>query len=157
VALQIRRGDKVTGPLRESTIFSINHILDKSIRTLSKLPSTLFVQTDDINCVEEIKEILPGIEIISRAGEDTQGFFMRDLVEASPEERWKHTCSLLIENEILLRATRAFVDDRSNLGRFHKLAAWDKVSLYANPSDAEVLEDNDLIGPWNFQKVVVHS
>lgn len=150
-AIQIRRGDKITGSTKEMDGHSVEDIIK---RAGLRIPSgKLFVQSDDAMIAKEIQGLLPNTEVLSM-NDSENGFFYDAFSRSSKEARKQHTEILLVETEVLLAAEEISADLRSNIGRFHKLAVYERVLAY--PPTEIVSQPKGLIEPFHDLVPKVH-
>jgi hypothetical protein len=131
-SIYVRRGDKVI----ENTYASIPEL----IVSITLDPARkLFVQTDDIAAVEEIRVLLPGKEVHTMTPHTSRGADMFILREMNAEDTRKHTEELLISIVVFMRGCAKYSDNQSNIGRLHKIMGLESVTLYPrSPSNVEL-------------------
>jgi hypothetical protein len=143
-AVYVRRGDKTEGLQKEMEPMAAAELL--KISDISK-DDKLFIKTDDYRVVEEMKAHLPAENIFTLTPQSSKGAVAKDIFAQSPEKRRDHAEELFMSFFILVRATRAWTDNRSNLGRLHKLYSPDTVVVYPREGKAEKLTSETEIDP----------
>ena len=123
-AIYIRRGDKITSG--ESSYQPTKHILDQLQLSSDK---ALFVQTDDYNEVQEIRKLLPGKKIYHIVKESRMGSNESDR-QQKKGETYESTEELLQGIFICTKASKCWVDAKSNVSRFIKLYSPGTVEFY---------------------------
>lgn len=126
-SLYVRRGDKTTGRRKEMEELSIEEILKK---TIQDTPANLFVQTDDYSVIEELRSIMPFTNIFSFTKNEERGFKHLNMLAWSEHQRKSETENLLASILVFIQGGRCWSDHRSNVGRFHKMLAYNKITLY---------------------------
>jgi hypothetical protein len=146
-ALYVRRGDKTTGNFKEMDLVPLPKILeDTGIKDDGR---TLFIQTDDYAVVEEAKKLLPSCKIFTQAKEAQRGAVHGDIKAMGPDQRREHMEQILVGNAVFAGATEGWADGRSNMGRFLKLANFDKVKVYPKGHPGESLTREKVIKPFS--------
>jgi hypothetical protein len=142
----IRRGDKL---LSESILHPTERYIDL---LLYKYPNckTIFIQTDDYNCILDAEKYLKGrnINIITICNKDMRGVFVNNhsidtrinsnifylnsikdnivnyktLHQMNPDEIYEHTLEMIIGLDIVINSKYCVFDYQSNVSRFIKLA-----------------------------------
>jgi hypothetical protein len=125
-SIYVRRGDKQNdGPLP-----SLDEIL---VQTSIKDDGTpIFVQTDDYTSVEEIEKKFPSCKIFTLTEKSERGSNNNNLLNVIPDERKKHTESLLKACVITSKSKNGWSYFDSNVGIFIKLLGYNTVHLYIN-------------------------
>jgi hypothetical protein len=143
LSLYIRRGDKVSGPGREMEYLYLDDILDhiQLDSVLSTVP--IFISTDDYTVVESLLE--SGRPIFTLTTPDERGSVNSDMSEWTAEMKRVNTEDFIVSTLVLTMGVHAWTDMRSNVGRFHKLYAYNTVSTY--PVDVTYLNNNTFINP----------
>ncbi len=146
-ALYVRRGDKVNGPYKEMELLTTADILAKTdIRDDGR---TIFVQTDDYGVLEEVQKAMPSCKLESLTAPTLRGSYLDATRTATPEDKKKHTEELLISTGVVLGGSTIWTDVRSNVGRFHKLAEYDKTRLYPSEQYFLKLSQESIIKPYD--------
>jgi hypothetical protein len=145
VSIFIRRGDK----LYEESVYIPTELYCKKLKELSnlKLFHTIFVQTDDIRAVDEVKKFFPDKRVVSTCPSDKYGayvYFYRPqegstcgippnaeyfkslldkpeqkiVSELGPEEMRVHVEEMLIGLELCKRSAVCCLDYQSNASRY---------------------------------------
>lgn len=126
-AIYVRRGDKTSGPGKETDPVDLSGLIQ--IMDISG-NDKLFIMSDDYTVNEEIEKLLPNVKLFTLTPKENRGSEVLAL-RALPREKMKeHAEELFTSLAIVIRAEKAWVDNRSNLGRFMKLASPDTVILY---------------------------
>jgi len=126
-SVYVRRGDK----LKENEYTNIQELIASiPLDPMRKL----FVQTDDIHAFEEIRKLLPDKKLYTITPYTSRGADMFTICSMNAEDRRKHTEELLISIAICMKGSAIYSDNRSNIGRLHKIIGLDAVTLY--PSSA---------------------
>lgn len=133
-SLFVRRGDKISS--REAVLIETADILKK---TQLETKSSIFVQTDDYNVVEELQALLPESEIISTVPQDKRGSHAHTWRKLTARERKEQTEEMLVGLEVCINSTECWSDYTSNVGRFLKLMA-PQVKLYSVDNKIPVLQ-----------------
>jgi hypothetical protein len=129
VAFYIRRGDKTSGMGKEMDAVDIGGLFkDSGVKG-----GNVFIMTDEYSAVEECKKVMVGCKIFTLTEQRNKGFSIHRIQEKGAEVRKKEAAELFTAIEVFHGCEKAWVDNRSNLGRFLKLRDLDKVHLY--PSD----------------------
>jgi len=128
-ALYVRQGDKS----KESSLMSLDEIIKYTGITDNGI--TLFVETDDYTVVENLKKMLPTCNILTLTAKTNRGSSNKEMLKWSPSERKANADELFMACYILSKANKAFSYAHSNVGRFHKLYAYDIVELYGHPKE----------------------
>jgi len=127
-AIFIRRGDKIS--YGEAPLIETEEII-KYTHLNSAISSTLFVQTDDSRIISEMNHNLKDtMTIFSTVLDNKYGSYARFWKRYTPEERKLHTEEMLVGLYICTRAQICHTDYTSNVGRFLKLANFDKTKFY---------------------------
>lgn len=125
-SIYVRRGDKYNdGPLP-----SLDEILIQITIKDDKTP--IFIQTDDYTVVEEIEKKFSSCKIFTLTEKTERGSNNQNLLKCTPEERKKHTESLLKACVISAKAKNGWSYFDSNVGVFIKLLGYNNVNLYIN-------------------------
>jgi hypothetical protein len=143
-AIYVRRGDKTAGNAKENEPILVADLLKGT--DISK-EDKLFVKTDDYAVVEEAKKLLPAEHIFTLTPQSSKGSDAEEIFALSPEKRKEHAEELFISFFVLVRASRAWTDNRSNLGRLHKLYSPDTVVLYPSEEKGKNLTSESVIDP----------
>lgn len=130
-SLYIRRGDKG----QEAVVLSIGEILEQV--QFKDDGSSIYVQTDDYTVVEEIRKLFPSCKVHTHTPSHYRGAHYDDIIKKSDEDKKLHAEELLISVGIFLGCVEGWTDPFSNVGVFHKLAAYDKVKFYVLPEVSE--------------------
>jgi len=107
----------------------------------------LFVQTDDMHAVEEIHTLLPDKKLYTITPCTSRGADMFTIRSMNPEDRKKHTEELLISIAICMKGSAIYSDNRSNIGRLHKIIGLDAVTLYPSSASEIPLSMTTVIRP----------
>ncbi len=126
--IYLRRGDKVAGALKEMDLLSTEDILNST--DLKNNCKDLFVQTDDYTVVEELQQLLPDCKIHTLTKPDERGSSNLSLHNEGPDKRYNETVSLLVQMHVFAGGHNCWSDIRSNVGRMHKVMAYENVRLY---------------------------
>ncbi len=127
-SIYIRRGDKVVGNTKEMELLSVQDILNKT--DLAATCSDLFVQTDDYTVIEELQQQLPNCRIHTLTKPDERGSSNNSLHNEDADKRYNDAMNLLMQMFVFVGGRNCWSDIRSNVGRMHKVMAYDKVRLY---------------------------
>lgn len=130
-AIYIRRGDKVSGAGAEMSAIDIPTL----IKTTDIAPGNkLFVMTDDYSVVEEIKKILPEVNVFTLTPPESRGADIHSILKLDKDAMKKNANELFTSMQVFLGAEKGWVENRSNLGRFLKLASPSTMILYPGDS-----------------------
>jgi hypothetical protein len=143
-AIYVRRGDKTSGNEIENLPADLKPIIEASD---TKPGENLFVMTDDYSVVEEIRALLPEVKIYTLTKSENRGSNREVLQTMSPEEMKEHTSELFTSIQTFVGCTRGWVDNRSNLGRFMKLASPDTMILYPSEPNHVNINGNTIVEP----------
>jgi len=145
-SIYIRRGDKTSGPAKENEAINLAEML----KTTDISPTDkVFVQTDDYSVIEEIKGILPPENIYTMTPPESRGAVAGNISGLSPENRKKHAEELFTSFMVFVRASRGWTDNRSNLGRLHKIYAPGTIVLYpAEPNNQDIPASTVIDPAW---------
>jgi hypothetical protein len=143
-SIYIRRGDKTSGIKKENEAINIPELL--GMTDISK-DDKVFIQTDDYKAVEEIKQILPPENVFTLTPPENNGADTMLMAEWPPEKKKKHAEELFISFMVCVRASRGWTDNRSNLGRLHKMYAPDTFILYPIDPKSQNIHGNMKIDP----------
>jgi len=144
-AVYIRRGDKVSGPEKEMDATNVAEL----IKTMGIADNDkLFVMSDDYAVVKEIKGLLPNVKVFTLTPAESNGSVIHDLRAMSTDDMKKHAEELFMSIQICFKAEKAWVDNRSNLGRFIKMGSPNTVVLYPADNGNKDIPPNTLIMPW---------
>ena len=146
-SLYVRRGDKVAAASKEMDLLTIKTILGKT--DIQNDARNLFIQTDDHRVVEEVGLLLPSCKLYTTTPKTQHGSVADENREASSEEKKKHAEELFISTNVLLGGQPIWTDIRSNVGRFHKLFAFEKVRVYPDESAIANLSMSSIIVPYS--------
>jgi hypothetical protein len=138
-AIYIRRGDKST----EIEILPIDKIVNYT--DLKQHNTTLLVQTDDYNIIDDVKKCIPNCNVKTTCLKHNIGSSHAEIQKWKDEQRKSETEKLIVEMLVFAKAKRAWSDHRSNVGRFHKLYSYDTTFLY--PLDKSNYTLDTLIKP----------
>lgn len=97
LVLHIRRGDKITESIYtplEKYVCKINHFSSSK---------RVYVATDDYTVCEELQELLPNHEVITKQSQD-QGYDQKCFNKLPPEDRYRKTVEFLAEVELMRKA-----------------------------------------------------
>ena len=131
VSLYIRRGDKTNGKFKEMDEWSTDEIVQNTIqRQISKTKTNLFVQTDDYSVIEDLQSMMPFTNIFTFTKKEERGSKNGNMLTWSSQQRKSETENLLASILVFRQGNHCWSDHRSNVGRFHKLFAYNKTSLY---------------------------
>lgn len=131
-SIYIRRGDKKI----DNTMDPIKDLIGHT--DLKDDGSKLFVQTDDYAMIKELQDLLPSVEILTTTPKEKHGSHSTDIIMMSPEKRKGETEEFLVSIGIFLAGKNCWTDIRSNVGRFHKFAAFDRVKYYPDYKDVDI-------------------
>jgi hypothetical protein len=143
-AIYVRRGDKTSGNGMENPPADLKPLLET---TDIKAGDNLFVMTDDYAVVEEIRRLLPKVKIFTMTPPENNGASIHILKGISPEKMKEHANELFTSIQVFLGCKRGWVENRSNLGRFLKLAAPDTLTLYPSDSNNSNIPSTTIIDP----------
>jgi hypothetical protein len=143
-AIYVRRGDKTSGTEMENPPIELKPLLEKNDINAG---DNLFVMSDDHAVVEEIRGLLPGVKIFTMTRPESMGADRETLQTMSPEKMKEHARELFTSLQVVLGSTKAWVDNRSNLGRFMKLASPDTMILYPLEPNHANINGNTLVNP----------
>jgi hypothetical protein len=139
-SIYIRRGDKVVGNIKEMDLLSLQDILNKT--DLTSNCSDLFVQTDDYTAIEELRQLLPNCKIHTLTNPDERGSSNLSLHNEDADKRYNDAVNLLVQMFVFAGGRNCWSDIRSNVGRMHKVMAYDKVHLYPRDDITRDYEGN---------------
>lgn len=116
IGVHIRRGDKITSKEMQDI-----H-LDKYINTIinyKSISSNVYVATDDVSIIQDIKEKLEsqGICIYYNNLNKSQGFNESDFNHADKQTRYQETINVLLDMEVLIHSSFFIGTYTSNLSR----------------------------------------
>jgi len=135
-AVYVRRGDKTSGAGKEMSPQDIPALLKE---TDISAGDNLFVMSDDYAVVDEMKGLLPEVKIFTMTAPENRGSSIHTLQKLDPTNMKKHAKELFTSMEVFRGADKSWADNRSNLGRFMKLAAPTTTILYpADPSNTGI-------------------
>jgi len=145
-AVYVRRGDKTSGHAKENDPIPVADIM--KITDISK-EDKVFIQTDDYSVIEEIKGLLPAENIFTLTPQASRGAHAENIYALSPEKRKEHAEELFMSFFVFAGATRGWTDNRSNMGRLHKLYSPDKVILYPiDPKSQNISSETKIDPGW---------
>jgi hypothetical protein len=148
ISFYVRRGDKVAGELKEMDLHPSEQIINDT--DLDTSSATIFIQTDDYSEYEFLQKRYPNRRIMTLTKPSQRGSKNSDMREWTPEQRQKETEELLMSVLVFCKGKQGWTDHRSNVGRFHKLFAFNNVSLYPRLT----IKPDRLISPvWDFKEV----
>jgi hypothetical protein len=130
-AIMIRKGDKVQGPTKEMSDIPVADLLEQL--KIQDDGRTVFLMTDDISVLGEVKAALPSCRVLTLSSEKETGFYLAQFHMRSAEERREHTDTMIASSMILIGGAPAWADTRSNTGRFLYLLSPSTVRLYPQP------------------------
>jgi hypothetical protein len=139
-SIYVRRGDKTSGEFKENNPTPVADVLKISDITAG---DKVFIQTDDYEVVEELKALLPSENIFTLTPPTSDGSKPGD----TPEKKKEHTEELLISCMVFVRAMRGWTDNRSNIGRIHKMYSPDSIVLYPVESNNQDISGSTIIEP----------
>lgn len=140
VSIYVRRGDKRI----ENEYANIPEL----IASIPLDPvGKVFVQTDDMRVVEEIRKLLPGRDVYTMTPYMSRGADMFTIRSMNAEDTRKHTEELLISIAICMKGSTIYSDNRSNIGRLHKIIGLDAVTLYPSSESKIPLTMSTVIRP----------
>ena len=142
VSLYVRRGDKTKGEDKEMDELTLEEIVKSTIQYNKP---NLFVQTDDYSVIEELKTILPFTNIFTFTNKNERGSKNGNMLKWSSSQRKLETENLLASILVFVNGSHGWSDHRSNVGRFHKLFAYNNTSLY--PYFKHIHSMNTIIDP----------
>jgi len=123
ISIYVRRGDKRI----ENSYIDISDLISQiKIESDTKI----FIQTDDYFVVEEITRLLPKNKIYTLAKVSDRGADADRIRSMSREDKKTHAEELFIELSVFLKGYKKYTDNRSNIGRLHKIMGLDSVVLY---------------------------
>jgi len=135
-AIYVRRGDKTSGEGKEMSAIDLPSMIKS---TDISGGDNLFVMTDDYTVVDELKGLLPGVKVFSMTPPENKGSSIHILQKIDPESMKKHANELFASMQVFMGATKGWAENRSNLGRFLKLAAPSTTVLYQdNANNVEI-------------------
>jgi hypothetical protein len=126
-AIYVRRGDKTSGLEKEMSPQDIPALIKE---TDISAGDKLFVMSDDYAVVEEVKKLLPEVNVFTMATPESRGSSIHELKKLDPVKMKIHAKELFTSMEVLKGASKSWVDNRSNLGRFMKLSTPITTILY---------------------------
>jgi hypothetical protein len=135
VSLYVRRGDKTTGSAKEMDTLSMKEIIEKTVINQT-IP--IFIQTDDYSVIEELKYLMPYTKIYTFTNKEERGSTNANMLTWTPSQRKSQTEIFLASVLVFSNGVQCWSDHRSNVGRFHKLLAYNKTSLYPLINDNEI-------------------
>lgn len=125
VAIFVRRGDKLaSGESPNVQMVDILNYIGLSGE------HDIFVQSDTITTIREVKEFLPNATLYHTVPENKHGWVFnefRNMSRSNVKEDFEET---LIGLYICLQANTCWTDNLSNVGRFLKLAGMERVHFY---------------------------
>jgi mannosyltransferase OCH1-like enzyme len=143
-AVYVRRGDKTSGEGKEMSPQDIPALL----KATDIAPGdNLFVMSDDYDVVDEMKELLPEVKIFTMTAPESRGTSIHDLKKLDPSKMKEHAKELFTSMEVFKGAEKSWADNRSNLGRFMKLAAPTTTILYPADSSNSDMPMTTLVDP----------
>lgn len=131
-SLFIRRGDKI---ISESPFKSTQDILNQC-KFNNSLP--LYVQSDDYTEIENVKSLVSNKRIVYMVPETKKGWHSSTQIAMTPEQKKTDTLEFLAGMYICVMSQKCYVDMLSNVGRFIKLYAPEKVEIYILGSEKPV-------------------
>lgn len=148
-SLYIRRGDKIHGSIKEMDELSIQQIV-----SFTNLESSqnLYVQTDDYTVIETLQQLMPQTNILTLTTPDERGSSNLNLHNESPQKRYDETVKLLVQTMLFVRGLNCWSDWRSNVGRIHKVLAYDKVKFYPPKDNLEQIYSRDSKGNLAYER-----
>ena len=143
-SIYVRRGDKVSGASKENDATDLAELLKM---TDIQGGDNLFVMTDDYTVIEELKEIMPDLKISTMTKSSMRGANSLKLEALEKELVNEHGKELFTSIQVLLGSTKGWVDNRSNMGRFIKLASPNTMILYPQEPNSDITADTMIIDP----------
>jgi hypothetical protein len=143
-AVYVRRGDKTVGLAKENDAISVGDIV--KMGDISK-NDKVFIMTDDYSVVEDIKAILPAENIFTLTPQSSKGAIAEDIFAMSPEKKKEHGEELFISFFVFVKASRGWTDNRSNIGRLHKIYSPDTIVLYPFDENVKKITSASQIDP----------
>jgi hypothetical protein len=143
-AIYVRRGDKTSGKGMENSPENLKTFLQNND---FRAGDNLFVMSDDYAVVEELRELLPEVKIFTMTSPESRGAHRENLMNMSSEKMKQHANELFTSMQVFLGSTRGWVDNRSNLGRFMKLASPDTMILYPPEPSNRNIPPTTIINP----------
>ena len=120
IAIYIRRGDKITSG--ESNGIDIRKLVNEF--GINNKETTIFVQTDDYGVIDELKQFVsPKSKIVTLTPKNKFGSTQANNYKMNKLDVYNDTIELLVSCILCANATEAYIDTRSNVGRFIKLYA----------------------------------
>jgi hypothetical protein len=117
VSLHIRRGDKVTGNLKEADIVSLSKYVEQ-IEKIKPNISNVFIATDDYSVIEEFKKICPvDWQIITFCERNNKGYDEAGFLSKNSEETKTDMISLFNDLHFLAESEYFIGTYSSNIGR----------------------------------------
>lgn len=143
-ALYVRRGDKTSGKAKENDPIDLSELL-KGIDI--KAGDNLFVMTDDYTVIEELNKLIPDVKISTMTPSTARGAdcMIEQALEGDIVK--EHGNELFISIQIVLGATKGWVDNRSNMGRFIWLASPETMYLYPSDSNNINISPTTIVNP----------
>jgi hypothetical protein len=135
-AIYVRRGDKIRNGTKEMDAINLPDLIKT---TDISGGDNLFVMTDDYAVVEEIKGLLPGVKISTMTQPNDNGANHKYIKSLNPSDAKENANELFISMQVFIDCSKGWVDNRSNLGRFMKLATPEKIALYPeDPTNKDI-------------------
>jgi hypothetical protein len=143
-AIYVRRGDKTSGDGKEMSAVDLPSLIKS---TDIKEGDNLFVMTDDYAVVDELKTLLPGVKISTMTHPENKGSSIHILQKIDPESMKKHANELFSSMQVFMGATKGWAENRSNLGRFLKIAAPSTTVLYQDNANNVEVPMSNIVNP----------
>ena len=135
-AIYVRRGDKIRNGSKEMDPINLPDLL----KTLDiSGGDNLFVMTDDYAVVDEIKSLLPAVKISTMTQPNDNGANYKQIKSLSLSNAKDNAAELFISIQVFIDCSKGWVENRSNLGRFMKMATPEKIALYPeDPTNKDI-------------------
>jgi len=143
-SIYVRRGDKVSGESKENDAIDLAELLKM---TDIQGGDNLFVMTDDYTVIEELNTLMPDLRISTMTQSSMRGANSLTLEALEKELVNEHGKELFTSIQVLLGSTKGWVDNRSNMGRFIKLASPDTMILYPPELNGDITANTLIIDP----------
>ena len=143
-AIYVRRGGKTSGEGKEMSAIDLPSMIKS---TDISGGDNLFVMTDDYTVVDELKGLLPGVKIFTMTPPENKGSSIHVLQKIDAESMKKHATELFSSMQVFMGATKGWAENRSNLGRFLKLAAPTTTILYQDNANNVEIPMSTIINP----------
>ena len=143
-SIYVRRGDKVSGASKENDPIDLAELLKM---TDIQGGDNIFVMTDDYTVIEELNNLMPDLKISTMTKSTMRGANSLKLEGLEKGLVNEHGKELFTSIQVLLDSTKGWVDNRSNMGRFIKLASPDTMILYPQEPNSDITANTLVIDP----------